>query len=301
MKYTLLLLLSFLFVAAQAQQDPLYSQYLINPFTLSPAYAGYYAAFNASAGYRQQWGGMDGPETFNFSADVSLRENRLGTGLLVMSDRIGATSRTDIMASFAYKVMLSGETRFSFGLQAGAANYRVDNSRLSVFDTSDPLFQGTTSEWSPNIGAGFLLSSDRFSVGVSAPRLLESSLTVNLTDYTLLSRHYYLSAAYMFDLSPKISFEPSLMVRYVSGAPVSTDVNASIIFDRKFQAGVFTRNLNAYGVLMQLLIKSNLRLGYVFEMPSGEAVHTRFVTHEITLGIRLNVFTFHKTATTIGL
>ncbi len=59
-------------------------------------------------------------------------------------------------------------------------------------------------------------------------------------------------------------------------------------------AGVFTRNFNTYGLLVQTLVKEQLCLGYVFELPTNNSVGTQFTTHEISLGILLSAFGFHE-------
>lgn len=301
MKYYITLVLSILFVEATAQQDPLYAQYMNNPFLLNPAYAGFRNCLNASVGYRQQWSGMEGPKTFNVTTDMSVLRDRAGVGLASITDRIGATSRTEIMAAYAYKIPLSANTMLSFGLQGGVIQYKVDHSELAILDRDDPLFEGNEIIWKPNMGAGFVVSNDRFFAGVSVPRLLQSSNTIGSMDQTLISRHYYVTGAYLFPVSPAVVFKPSVLLRYVSGAPVSADVNAGFIFHERLQAGVFTRNLNTLGGLLQITMKDSFRLGYVFEMPTGKALTSNFVTHELTVTLCMNVLSFHESSSMKGL
>ncbi|MDZ7650052.1 MAG: PorP/SprF family type IX secretion system membrane protein [Cytophagales bacterium] len=76
--------------SAFAQQDPLYAQYINNPMVINPAYAGLNNNFNASITYRNQWGGFEGnPATINFNSHISLLENKIGAGLLLVQDQIG--------------------------------------------------------------------------------------------------------------------------------------------------------------------------------------------------------------------
>ena len=49
--------------------------------------------------------------------------------------------------------------------------------------------------------------------------------------------HYYVSGGYNFMLSSTVDLVPSFMVRYVNGAPFSTDFTATTIFDEVFHLG----------------------------------------------------------------
>ena len=98
------------------QQDPLYSQYLNNPMVINPAYAGLNNNFNTSIAYRSQWGGFDGhPTTMNFNSHISLVDNRVGAGLLVVQDKLGNVKNTDIQGAASYKLKFK-DNIFSFGM-----------------------------------------------------------------------------------------------------------------------------------------------------------------------------------------
>ncbi len=287
--------------SAVAQQDPLYSQYINNPFILNPAYAGFTNNFSASVSYRQQWAGFEGsPKTMNANGHISLFDNRMGTGLMISSDQIGNNTVTEIFGSYAYRIALDNNKTVSLGLQAGAANYVVDNSKVNPMDPGDPLFEGSVSEIKPSFGAGIIFSTDLLFVGLSVPRLLESKATDNDVTSTLYTQHYYAMGSYVFFLSDRIRFKPSALVKLVSGAPASLDLNAAVIINENYQAGVLTRNFNTYGLFLQGVFKNSFRLGYVFEVPTGNSVGVNYSTHEITLGFRMNVFSFHENSSAIS-
>src|SRR5882672_9984639 len=83
---------------AVAQQDPLYSQYLNNPFVLNPAYAGLTDNLNLSISYRSQWTGLEGsPKTVNANGHISLFDNRMGAGMMIIADQIGNTTINDVL------------------------------------------------------------------------------------------------------------------------------------------------------------------------------------------------------------
>src|SRR6185369_9149970 len=116
--------------------------YMLNPLLINPAYAGLTNNLNAMAGYRTQWTGYEGhPQTFYASAHTSLVDNKVGTGILLINDRLGNVATTEANASFAYKLNFSNST-FSFGMRAGMLSYQANYSNLNLYDPNDIAFTG---------------------------------------------------------------------------------------------------------------------------------------------------------------
>ncbi|MBL7871734.1 MAG: type IX secretion system membrane protein PorP/SprF [Cyclobacteriaceae bacterium] len=289
---------SFLFlvitISLYAQQDPLYSQYMLNPLVINPAYAGLNNNFNAMVGYRTQWTGLEGhPQTFNASAHTSLVDNKVGAGILVTNDKIGNMSSTEASATFAYKLNFS-ESAFSFGMQAGVQNFRTDYSGLNILDDGDNAFTGGERGTRINMGVGAVLKSEKYFIGFSVPRLLPTTFKNGGQEFDLYNQHFYLMGSYVYYLNESIRFKPSVLLRGVKGAPASVDVAFNVNFNAMHTVGIFTRNLNTYGILLQTLLAEKYRFGYAFEIPTSKSVGTQFSTHEITLGVLLSLFDFHE-------
>ena len=124
------LVFACLSVVAVAQQDPLYSQYINNPFVLNPAYAGLTNNLNTAVSYRQQWAGFEGsPKTFNANGHISLFDNKMGAGLMLISDKIGYTTTNEVLGSYSYRIRVTEDKILSFGLQAGMVNYQLDSQK----------------------------------------------------------------------------------------------------------------------------------------------------------------------------
>lgn len=272
-----------------------------NPLLINPAYSGLNNHFSAAASYRKQWAGFDGsPTTFNVNGHTSLLDNRMGVGLMVVKDEIGANNNTEVHATYAYKLDLKNKY-LSFGLQAGLLNFRSSNGDLNPYDPGDPLFTGTLNTTKPSFGAGAILHSDRYFVGVSVPRLLKatetytdaSSATSGEKEVTLYNRHFYIMGAYVIFLNEHIRLKPSVLLKDVKGSRLSADLNFAANLNEKYTAGVFTRNFNTYGLLVQMKLGDQYRFGYVFEVPTNNSVGARFTSHELTLGINLALLRSH--------
>lgn len=290
----IVLVFSFIIVCASAkgQIDPLYAQYLNNPMLINPAYTGLNSQFTGSVSYRKQWAGFDGsPSTINASAHSSFRDNKVGAGIIILNDKIGVNTNTEVHATYSYKLRLDNKV-ISFGLQGGFVNYKNVNTDLTIYDPNDPAF-ANSSVVKPSFGVGVILTSEKYFIGVSVPRLLQPTSSVGKENIELYSRHFYGLGSYIFYASNDVWVKPSVLVKYVSGSPVSVDLNASVILKDQITAGLFTRNFETYGLLSQLKINDRYKLGYVFEMPTNQSVGTRYTSHEVTLGIRLGLFAFH--------
>lgn len=294
----LALLMFIILKTTQAQQDPLYSQYIFNPFIINPAYAGFSKDLTGLAAYRVQWAGMDGsPVTMNASGHIALADNRMGLGLTLLQDKIGTNKTNEFLVSYGYHISFRNNSRVSFGLQAGVVNYRNDFNDLTI-DKNDPKFQSSISEFSPSFGAGIIYSSDKFYLSVSVPKMLDGKTTTSDNiDVVLYSQQLYGLGSYLFTLSHRLKLKPFVMARYTAGAPVSTDFGVELNADDSYTLGLFTRSLHTYGAMMKINLGDMLRVGYIFELPTDKSVGLNYTAHEITVGIRTRLLRFHDLST----
>ena len=297
----LLLVAVYLFAlcgSGEAQVDPLYAQYLNNPLLINPAYSGLNNNLNAAVSYRKQWAGFEGsPTTYNVNAHTSLFDNRMGVGLIILKDNVGINSNTEVHGTYAYRLDLD-QKYLSFGLQAGFISFKGNNSELNPFDKNDPAFKENQNISKPSFGAGVILHSERYFVGLSVPRMLKARVTFDSLETQLYSQHFYAMGAYIFYINEHIRLKPSVLLKSVKGSPLSADVNFAVNLDEKYTAGIYTRNLNAYGLMAQMKFGDSYRFGYAFEVPSGNSVGARFTTHELSFGLNMALFTFHSTSIT---
>src|SRR5437763_1150799 len=86
----ILILLVLPVLYANAQQDPLFTQYAYNKLAINPAYAGSNGRFSTDLISRFQWVGIKGaPRTFSFNAHTPLRNPHIGLGFYAYSDELG--------------------------------------------------------------------------------------------------------------------------------------------------------------------------------------------------------------------
>jgi type IX secretion system PorP/SprF family membrane protein len=286
-------------LVGHAQQDPLSSQYLFNPFMFNPAYAGFSRDLSVIASNRKQWAGFNGsPVTMTASGHLAIMENKMGLGLSILQDNIGINKTLEVMASYAYHVNLNTSSRLSFGLQAGVVSYKSDFNELIIIQ-GDPKFQNKLSALAPSIGAGIIYSSDKFFLSFSVPKLLEGKAKNDgNVDVILYSQQFNGMGSYQFILTNRIKLKPFVMARYTAGAPISTDFGVALDADNSYTLGLFTRNLHSYGAMMKINLGKMFFVGYIFELPTNKSVGLKNTAHEISIGIRTSVFLFHRLSST---
>lgn len=292
MKKTLSLLFTGLCLIVHAQQDPLYSQYLTTPLLINPAYTGYSRNLSGSVSYRKQWANFDGsPETFNASGQLALADNRMGLGVILLQDKIGSDNTTEMQFTYGYHVPLRNDLNLSFGLQGGFVNYRTDYSGL-IINPDDPRFSNQ-SEWRPTIGAGIMVSSENLLLAASMPKMLKRSSDADSIATGLYNQNFYLLGAYVWQMNYRLKFKPWVLLRGENNAKISYDAGVAMTADNSYTLALFTRDLGTLGFMAQIELGDHFRFGYVFELPTGQSVGTRFTTHEVMLGARMRLFRFH--------
>lgn len=282
-------------IAGYAQQDPLYSQYLNNPILLNPAYAGSNQQWQTTAGYRTQWSGFDGnPTTLNFSSHLSVADNKVGLGLIVIQDKIGEVKNTEFNLNYSYRLEVTENKYLYFGLSTGMIRYNSDPGLLNLQRIDDPSFT-YTNKFQFNTGVGVMMKTEQYMIGFSVPKLIPTSINEAGATVQIYNQHYYLFGVFTHNFNERLMLKPALLLKGTSGAPLSVDVNVNVVIDQNYTLGILTRNLNTFGLLAQLKMKQ-LRFGYVFEMPSNQSVGQRFLSHEISLTYSLPFLDFHDRA-----
>ncbi|EOZ92072.1 hypothetical protein A33Q_4165 [Indibacter alkaliphilus LW1] len=288
-------------VALFGQQLPQFSQYIFNGLHINPGYAGYKNQGYIQSTYRDQWVGFPGaPQTFTVTADLSANEGLMGFGASIMSDKIGPTSTSSALLSYAYRVQTGKESFLSLGVSAGASQYAIDGD-WAFNDPNDPeIPEGRINMFTPNMNAGLFFHSDRFYAGFSAFNLVGKK-ALEREDVALAFHdfHFYLTAGLLVPVSDNVSFKPSFLIREVQGAPTSYDINGMFLFMERLWLGASYRsnmrignenligNLNnrtAVALIAEVFATESIRVGYAYDHNLNILENYRNASHEISIG-----------------
>ncbi|MFT5215805.1 MAG: type IX secretion system PorP/SprF family membrane protein [Glaciecola sp.] len=207
-------------------------------------------------------------------------------GFSAIADEIGPVKEQNVNADFSYTIKTSEEGRLAFGIKGGFTFQTIDFLRLSTNQSDDPLFTDNLNEVYPNFGAGAFYYTDNFYLGLSMPNMLEirnfekRSGTVSNAS---LRRHYFFTSGYVFDMSEDLKLKPSVMLKSVSGAPLSIDLSINALVYEKVEFGLSWREGDSVSGLINFLIAPNLRLGYAYDYTLTNLGQFNTGSHEVFL------------------
>jgi type IX secretion system PorP/SprF family membrane protein len=281
-------------ITSYAQQDAQYTQYMYNTIVVNPAYAGSRQSMSIFALHRTQWVGMEGaPVTNSVSINTPFNDSKVGLGLSFVNDQIGPSVENNIAVDFSYTIPVSYKYKMSFGLKGSANLLDVDFTKLDYYP-GNPIFENNIdNKFSPNIGIGFYLHSDNSYFGISAPNLIETehfdkSATSSSTSHVASEKiNYYLIAGHVFDLNPNLKLKPSLLTKYVQGAPLQVDISANFMINEKFTAGVAYRWSAAMSAMVGFQASQSWFIGYGYDFDTTELAQYNSGSHEIFLRFEL--------------
>ncbi|MDB5116050.1 MAG: hypothetical protein JWQ79_1542 [Mucilaginibacter sp.] len=322
----LYLLVFFVFVVqlAKAQQLPQYTQYVFNNYLLNPAVTGIENYTDAKLGYRSQWTGLDGapvtsyltinapigqnfiegdataspgdgmnPSSRLFSQTYQASEPHHGVGLMLVTDKAGPITQTNIDATYAYHLGLGPQLNLSVGVSAGVNHISLNTSQITLATPLDPaISNGNNSQWKPDLGAGVWLYSANYYVGLSVQQLLPENLYFSTSntavDVSKTVPHYFLTAGTKLYVSDDITLLPSFLIKEIQPVPLTYDVNLKASFQDKFWLGGSYRHGDSFGVLAGFNLSSFINVGYSYDITTSALNTVSNGTHEIVIGLLLN-------------
>ncbi|WP_374163474.1 type IX secretion system membrane protein PorP/SprF [Arcticibacter sp. MXS-1] len=309
LKQLLLSLTAFLLkLPLFGQQDAQYSQYTFNGLYVNTAYAGYKQDFYIHSFYRSQWTGLDGaPENFSFSVDGAVNDKKVGLGLLLSNDVVGAQNLFSATACYSYRIQVghNENSRLSFGVGAGFIQSGIDGSKLDPLRDGDrtvPTISNTV--LLPSGRLGILYSNENVFVGFAADNILTKLFNKDYTDKVPVPQpHYYFNCGGIIKVNDDTKVKPSVLLKSDFHAPASLDFNASVLLrERLWIGGAYRASVPLYSKiapdkplkkstallgLLEFFANENLRIGYAFDYSLSSLADYSYGSHEISVGIFL--------------
>lgn len=326
-----------------SQQEVQISQYMITPMLSNPSLSSVDDYWETNISYRNQWIGIpDGPKTTYLSSQKPLGKphfgrthkgdfhNWHGVGAVIMKDQIGPYSNTKVQANYSYNIALTAGQKYgaqhkdglrlALGVTAGYVFYTIDKEILGMKQLSttenvtnnraisDATYaaiaeNGSISALDMNFGAT-LYFRETFFLGISSSQILQNE--VNLGAKSSLWRHYFITGKYKWQVNEQWYVIPSMLLKYVSGAPVSYDFSLQADWTDKVFFGMGYRHRDAVSVMTGLRFKwgekiKNFRkdkhryivqVFYSYDITTSklgqnDSVHNSKGAHEITIGFLL--------------
>ncbi|WP_340114586.1 PorP/SprF family type IX secretion system membrane protein [Maribellus mangrovi] len=281
--------------SVNAQQDPMYTQYMFNTQTINPAYAGTWESVGFMALGRHQWTGWDGaPETYTFSLQAPLKNERVALGFNVISDKVGLEKKFYLFADYSYLVPVGEKTNLRLGLKGGFTNYSNNLQEYDIVDPGDPNFVGEIKNaFKPNFGVGAFLYSKKAYVGFSIPKVVSTTFENDMENFSVEGelRHYFLVAGAVFNLGENVKFKPTMLTKASftskTGTPVQFDLTGNFLIKEKLWLGAMYRTGSSYGFIAQWIFAEKLRIGYAIDFSTNNLKEHNNGTHEVMVSYEL--------------
>ncbi len=293
-----LLVMMLVNLRVDAQQEPMYTQYMFNTLNINPGYAGSRDAISVYLLSRSQWVGFDGaPSSQTMAIHSPFYSDKIGIGASFTYDVVGPVKSAYFNVNYAYRFRITETSRLSLGLKGGINNYTLGLTDLNLVDDSDQSFSSNTvRRFLPNVGIGVYFFSQKYYIGLSIPKLFETEISgENLQSLSVFQkerRHYFLISGYVFKLNDMFKLKPSILAKVVAGSPLSVDINANILYNEMFWFGLMYRVDDSVGALLQYRMSNNLSIGYSYDLPVSKLRSYNAGSHEIMIS-----FDFETTRT----
>jgi type IX secretion system PorP/SprF family membrane protein len=304
-----LLTISFLFVLnfINAQQQFVYTNYLLNDFYYNSAVAGSHNYHQANIGYRKQWANFEGsPKTFNMNFYGSYKNQmKHGYGVSLNADRAGLMQRTAIYLNYAYHIDLNDKYRLAFGVKPGYLLYNIKLYEAKLADVGDDILTGNILATNAfDVSSGLNLYSKKFFLRLDMQQILGNS--IKFTGFNDgLSKHFTLITGYTYKVKKKktstetqsesdtteqkirtiekFEFQPSMMIRYVRPITPQASFMLKTTYNDKVWLGLNYRTQDAIGFSLGMNINERFTVGYAYDYALGQVKGFQGGSHELML------------------
>jgi type IX secretion system PorP/SprF family membrane protein len=319
----MILCAGMLLIKAGAQQQPQYTQYLINNYILNPALTGIENYTDVKISHRHQWVGLqdapvttyltlhkplgkkddrttatsfdmpgENPRGRNYWQDYEAAKPHSGIGLKVINDRTGPLNRFAGYVSYAYHIGISAQTSIAVGFEAGVQDIFLNRDKLD-FGSANPIDpavynSGEINSLKPDFGAGIWVYSADYFIGLSAQQIIPQK--IYFSDNTVkqqqgkLVPHLFATAGYRFFINDDISMIPSFMLKYVQPTPAQLDINTKFQYRDLLWVGAGYRLKDGFNGLVGLNVSNTFNISYSYDYTTSQLNTITKGTHEIVLG-----------------
>lgn len=272
-----------------AQQQVQFTQYMFNNLIINPAYAGADEGLSLTFMNRSQWSEIkNAPRTQTLAAHTLSDNKRMGIGLTLQNDRMGAQKNMHGLLVYAYHLKTGRNSFLSMGIQGGFRNNKRDYTGLTG-SANDPLASELTiNRTTFDFGTGFFFRARNLRAGLSAPSLLTERVQLNDTiRMSLWERNVFGFASYVIKINEYVDLMPSTLIKYAPNLPISFDANVSVIYRKALTLGVSFRQNESVDFLLKARITEQFQIGYAYDHPVGDVRRISNGSNEIMAGYLL--------------
>lgn len=271
--------------------------------------------------YRNQWGGFEGaPETIFASIELDMadlgRWKSQGTvvteeeinyvapgaknafGLLVFHDTDGPFTETQIHLSYGSRVQLTAKTQLRLGAALTFNQHRMDGSKMRYMHDQDQIIDSWFGRFAAqnrmDFNAGLMLTSDDYYFGYALQDLAKGR--INGGDDFMnegFAMQHVVQGGYRRALTDQFGMVFNGIYRYDDRLGKNAEGQIKGVFMNTAWLGAGYRWDLAYTMTVGFRV-GQMRLGYSYEIPSGDARQISSSTNEFVATMNLNKVRYPK-------
>lgn len=281
MKMRLHIIAAFLMysVFSAGQSHPALHNYIFNPVSVSPSYAGRLSG-SLTATHDQRWVGINGaPVTTELNYDM-MTKGRFGFNLGVMSNDVGPISNTAVGIVTSYHLRISPDEYFSTGIRYALNRLDVDLPSEQYIDPNDyVILNGVIRKWYHNVDISGAYYGKNSYFGATMRNAVRTSFFLN-ENYGARVFHLYGGSEYPtlygFD------FLYSGLINIVENTPVDLNLHMLLRYKDYIASGVMIGTANI-GLVYKISSTNGFTCLYQYAYPMTELNVFSQQSHMITL------------------
>lgn len=262
---------------------------------LNPASSVSYSDLSFCGYYRNQWVGFDGaPTSLGFAFVLPVEAAKGSVGLNVFRDKIGAHTRDDLSAYYAYRAKLNQNFFLSLSLGGKLGMFSREVVNLEVNQVGDGLISDYQNQVAVNSIFSTYLFSRNFYFGLIVPELLQNnynslngevgtSFSFNEIPLTIhLGKEIHLK-----ELNHHLNL--SALVKSSYGAGVHSEFNAMYqVLSKRIGLGCSYRTSNEFLGMIKVSPIKELIVSYGYQLSLSGISTYQSGSHEVLLVYNVN-------------
>jgi type IX secretion system PorP/SprF family membrane protein len=296
--FSTLLLAAGIYVAGQAQEQAIYSQYMQYPVLVNAATTGFENNQQVLFNLRNNWNGFPGaPTTYTMMYNGALT-NKLGLGAGLFNEKIGSQSVMRFNINYAFRFQVS-TAKVAMGLSTEFMNRSVTSSIYEnpLVEVGDEILQDAVDgqrvfSASPAV---YLENEGKLFAGLSFPGAIRARLdqapVAGEDESANLLQYYIFNAGYKLNVpGQNFMVVPSFALRKLRDVPYQIDFNLKGLFlEEKLIAGVTFRPSTGGSSAFLIGTKWNqLQLMYSYDLSFQRFQQYNSGSHELSVAFQFD-------------
>lgn len=265
--------------------------YNINPFTLSPSYAGIRNGKTLFIDYRSDLSGFTGsPVTCELSYS-DLFKDRVGYGVRFIFDRTDIFKHSLILGTYSYKIKIADDRSVNFALSMGIYRNSIDMAKYyndpSYIQDNILIYGQQMSKYAFATDISGLYRTKRLETGILFSNVMFGTLKYKYIDLTYKPfKNWLLHGSWLVNPADRLTMRPTIIVRGGQNIPVQLELSSDVTWDNKFWGMMLYRSAGVMGMGLGGEVFDGVILNYSYNVITNVSLYT-FGTHQLSLGIRI--------------